>query len=262
MEGYLVQNLKRADGSDLLGPDKKPLAVRDAGFNPVTNVAVTDAKPVPRRKVVVRENCNQCHRDIGNPAGLSIHGGSRRNTEYCILCHNPNATDEAQRPADKGTPTSIQFKYLIHRIHTGEQGSNPFVVYGFGGRLIDFYEVRYPGEGADCGKCHDKNTYLLPLPEGALPMNVTLKGQVVSTTQPVAAVCTGCHDSTPTKGHTALNTTQENTETCTVCHAEGREFEVSKVHSRERRRFVNETGTNHCRSEAKAVFAQQTFWKA
>ena len=43
------------------------------------------------------------------------------NTEFCVMCHNPNATDEAQRPADKGVPVSIEFDYLIHSLHTGEK---------------------------------------------------------------------------------------------------------------------------------------------
>jgi OmcA/MtrC family decaheme c-type cytochrome len=229
IEGYLIENIKKADGSTLLGPDKKtPLAVRDAGFNQVFYVGVTDSKPVPRREVVSRDNCNQCHQDLGNPAGISIHGGIRRNTEYCVLCHNANATDADQRPADKGTPVSIQFKYLIHRIHTGEEENTPYVVYGFGGRAVDFSDIVYPGNRADCAKCHVKNSNLLPLPNGVLPMTVTQKGQVVSVTQPITAVCAGCHDSTSALGHFSLMTTSSNVETCAVCHGEGRDFAVSK----------------------------------
>ncbi len=230
MEGYLIENINKADGSPLLGADKKPLAVRDAGFNPVVYVAVTDAKPVARRKVVLRDNCNQCHLDLGNPAGISIHGGSRRNTEYCVLCHTPGLSDADNHPADKGAPIPLQWKYLIHRVHTGEAGSTPYVLYGSNGQGNDLSEVRYPGNRADCIKCHDKNTYLLPLPKNVLPTTATTKGRLVNSIQPIAAACTACHDSVAAKGHAALNTAPDATETCTVCHGEGKEFAVGTVH--------------------------------
>jgi len=228
MQGYLNAQLKRADGTPLLGPDKKtPLVVRDAGYNPVFYFGVTDAKAVARRAVVERADCNKCHQDLGNPAGLSIHGGSRMNTDFCVFCHNANATDEARRPADKGVPQSIEFDYLIHRIHTGEEQTTPFIVYGFGNVANDFSEVRYPGNRADCVKCHVTGANLLPLKK-TLPQTVTQKGAVVSVTQPITAVCSGCHDSAPAKGHFSLMTTANNVETCAVCHGEGREFAVSK----------------------------------
>jgi OmcA/MtrC family decaheme c-type cytochrome len=228
MQGYINTQIKRADGSPVLGADgKTPLVVRDVGYNPVVYVAVTDSKPVARRAVVNRELCNACHRDLGNPAGMSIHGGSRMNTEYCVFCHNPNNTDEAQRPADKGTPVSIEFDYMIHRIHTGEEGNAPFVVYGNGQRPVDFSDVAYPGDRSDCVKCHNQGTNLLPLKK-VLPQTVTQKGAVVSVTPATTAVCTGCHDSAAAKGHISINTTADKTETCVVCHAEGREAAVSK----------------------------------
>ena len=230
MQGYINTQLKKADGSTLMGPDgKTPLVVRDAGYNPVTYVAVTDAKPVARRAVIERADCNKCHHDIGNPAGLSIHGGARMNTDFCVFCHNPNGTDEAQRPADKGTPVSIEFDYLIHSIHTGEERTSPFIVYGFGNSPVDFSEVAYPGNLADCNKCHPQGANLLPLKK-TLSMTVTQKGAVVSVTQPITAVCSGCHDTAAAKGHIALNTTLDKTETCVVCHASGRDFAVDKLH--------------------------------
>ncbi len=233
MEGYMNETLKRADGTPLLGADKKtPLAVRDAGFNPVVYVAVTDPKPAPRRKVVLRDNCNQCHLDIGNPAGLAVHGGSRRNTEYCVLCHNPTLSDADNHPASAGAPTLIQWKMLIHRVHTGQDGSSPFLLYGTNGQPTDLGTVRFPGDRADCVKCHDKNTYLLPLPKGVQPATATTsKGQLVATVQPIAAACTACHDAASVKGHASLMTTSAGNETCDVCHGEGKEFAVSQVHA-------------------------------
>ncbi len=233
MEGYLIENLKKADGSTLLGPDKKtPLAVRDAGFNPVVYAAVTDAKPVPRRKVVLRDNCNQCHKDLGNPAGFSVHGGSRRNTEYCVLCHNPTLSDADNHPTSAGPPTQLQWKVLVHRVHTGQDGASPYLLYGSNGKPTDLGDVRFPGDRADCVKCHDKNTYLLPLPKGAQPATATTsKGQLVQTVQPITAACTACHDAASVKGHASLMTASDQGETCEVCHGEGKDFAVSKVHA-------------------------------
>jgi OmcA/MtrC family decaheme c-type cytochrome len=214
MQGYINTQLKKADGSTLMGPDgKTPLVVRDAGYNPVSYFGVTDAKAVARRAVVDRANCNKCHHDLGNPSGIAIHGGSRMNTEFCVMCHNPNATDEAQRPADKGAPVSIEFDYLIHRIHTGEKRTSPFLVYGNGNTLHDFSEVAIPGNLTQCKTCHVAGANLLP-PKKILPQTVTQKGAVVSVTQPITAACSGCHDTAPTKAHIAINTAPDKTEAC------------------------------------------------
>jgi OmcA/MtrC family decaheme c-type cytochrome len=225
MQGYINTTLKKADGSTLMGADgKTALAVRDVGYNPVFYFGVTDAKAVARRAVVDRNNCNKCHHDLGNPAGLSIHGGARQNTDFCVFCHNPNNTDEAAR-TDGSTPVSIEFDYLIHRVHTGKDATTPFVI-GSPPRPVSFADVGYPGNRADCVKCHVAGANLLPLKK-ALPQTVTQKGAVVSVTQPITAVCAGCHDNTAAKGHFGLMTTSANVETCTVCHGEGRQFAVS-----------------------------------
>jgi OmcA/MtrC family decaheme c-type cytochrome len=228
MQGYINTSLKKADGTPVLGADgKTPLVVRDVGYNPVFYFPVTDARAVARRVATERADCNKCHHDIGNPAGLSIHGGSRMNIDFCVMCHNPNWTDEAVRPATaQGAPVSIEFDYMIHRLHKGEEASPPYVVYGFGSSLISFAEVVYPGNLANCVKCHVTGANLLPLKK-VLPLTITQKGAVISVTQPVTAVCSGCHDSAPAKAHISLNTVG-TTETCVICHAEGREAAVSK----------------------------------
>ena len=202
VEGFITATLTKADGSTLLGADKtSPLVVRDAGYNQVVYVPVTDAKAAARRVVVLRDNCNRCHQDLGNPAGLSVHGGLRRNTEYCVLCHNPNATDEARRPAYKMPPETISFDVLIHRLHTGKNLGEPYVIYGFGNTAVDFSGVAYPGKRNDCAKCHDKASYTLPLAKAVLPVTVSRTGATVSTTLPATAACTACHNSAAAKGH-------------------------------------------------------------
>ena len=49
------------------------------------------------------------------------------------MCHNPATSDGDNRPADKGAPESIQWKYQIHRIHTGEDETTPYLIYSAGG---------------------------------------------------------------------------------------------------------------------------------
>ena len=58
----------------------------------MVNFSVDGSAVQPRRTVVALSNCNHCH------VALSLHGGLRNNTEYCVLCHNPSNTDFTQRP--------------------------------------------------------------------------------------------------------------------------------------------------------------------
>jgi OmcA/MtrC family decaheme c-type cytochrome len=230
MQGYINATLKKADGTPVLGADgKTALAVRDVGYNPVFYFGVTDAKPVARRVVADRADCNKCHHDIGNPAGLSIHGGSRMSIDFCVMCHNPNQTDEPVRPADQGTPVSVEFDYMIHTLHKGEEQASPYIVYGNGSRPVDLSKIVYPGNLANCQKCHVTGAGVLPAKK-VLPLTVTLKGAVVSTTLPVTAICSACHDTVAAKGHFALNTANGTVETCVLCHAEGKEASVSSAH--------------------------------
>jgi OmcA/MtrC family decaheme c-type cytochrome len=40
-------------------------------------------------------NCQHCHGEFSK--GFSIHGNQRNQTEYCVICHNPNGSDFARR---------------------------------------------------------------------------------------------------------------------------------------------------------------------
>ncbi|UCC99565.1 MAG: hypothetical protein JSW66_06705, partial [Phycisphaerales bacterium] len=152
-------------------------------------------------------------------------------TEYCVLCHNTTASDEEVRPEEELPPTSIHFKVLIHKIHRGEERSQkPYIVYGFQGSVHDFTELRFPGNLADCETCHLTGTYELPLPGSVQPTIVTQADELVSTTLPIRAACTACHDKTSVAGHAELQTTPDGTETCEVCHGSGSEIDVAVVH--------------------------------
>jgi OmcA/MtrC family decaheme c-type cytochrome len=214
IEGYIMETIEGVE---------EP--VRSAGFNPVTYVTLAGSEPEPRRRVVDRELCNACHKN------LALHGGIRQNTEYCVMCHNTNASDEEVRPEEELPPTSIHFKVLIHQIHRGEERSQkPYIVYGFQGSVHDFTELRFPGNLADCETCHLPGTYELPLADSVQPTIVTQVDEVVSTTLPIRAACTACHDSTAVAGHVELETTVTGLEACEVCHGPGSEFDVATVH--------------------------------
>ena len=148
--------LKRGDG----GAD---IAVQESTINPIKYVALDGGTATPRRTVVTTAQCNQCHDT------LSLHGGQRNTTEECVICHNPKESDVARRPANAGQPESISFQRMVHRIHTGEELTQEYSIFGFGGTAISFNEVLYPGDRTTCTKCHTANSYKLPLPTGLSP---------------------------------------------------------------------------------------------
>ena len=199
--------------------------VTESAFNPVAYAAVTDTVAVPRREVVDVANCNTCHDQ------LALHGGFRKNTEMCVICHNPNADDSARRPADQGPPESVDFKRMIHRIHTGENLTQDFTIIGFGGSVNNFNEVRFPGDRRDCVKCHvpDSQQVSETPPPGLLP-TTTLRDWY-SPQQHYAAACLGCHDTKPTAAHAFVMTAPFG-EACATCHGPDADFSVDRVHAR------------------------------
>lgn len=214
-------------------------SVNEAAPNPVFDFGVGGASVTPRRTVVATENCESCHDQFGK--GFSIHGNLRNNVEYCVVCHNPNANDAARRipviatGADAAT-ASIDFKHMIHKIHTGENlTQQPYIVYGFGSAANDFGEVLFPGNRADCATCHVNGSQLLPLDAGLLPTRVSAISsgvEVVSgSVPPITDACTSCHDDAAVMAHAQTNTTAGGAEACAVCHGEGSIAAVSEVHA-------------------------------
>ena len=199
---------------------------------------ITDSVAQPRRVVVQTSNCQKCH---GQNDGLSLHGNNRTdNTQVCVICHNPNLTDLAQRPADPdSTPNGvnnaavdgleqrgINFPRLIHSIHSADFRTTSFTVYGFGGRPNNFDDVGYPGILSNCTQCHATGTYRVPLQPGLLgttvdthatqvatesggktisPIMALANGSLFSRISPTAAVCSTCHDDIYSKAHMAQN---------------------------------------------------------
>ncbi len=198
--------------------------VRWCAVNPVAPFAVTDPTPLRRRQGVTLAQCNSCHQN------LSAHGGSRNNTEHCIVCHGGNLVENAVTPVDGGSITApaANFKDLVHRVHA---------------------TAEYPSPLNHCQKCHTATASSLPLPAGLLPSRSEVRtcssappdgglsclpGSTVATPvfePPTSAACTGCHFSVAASAHAMLNTTPAGVEACAVCHAAGRTAGVDSVHA-------------------------------
>ena len=197
------------------------VAVREAAFNPISNVAVTGAL-VPRRTAVQTSNCNVCHDQLG------LHGGQRQTTQECVICHNPTATATV---ADKGANESISFQRMIHRIHTGENLTQTYQI-----GSTNFNEVRFPGDTTDCLKCHTAGSYTLPLAQTDIA-SVTTPRDYMTLQGPATAACLGCHDNRDAAAHAYLNTatfpgSQIPAEACATCHGTGKDWDVAKVHAK------------------------------
>jgi OmcA/MtrC family decaheme c-type cytochrome len=167
-------------------------------------------------------NCNKCH------AFLSLHGGNRNQIEQCVLCHNPNKTDVAQRPADQLPAQSVDFRTMVHKIHTGEEIGYDYTIYGNGRSRHNYNEVVYPGDRRRCNACHVNNSQQLPLDAGLLPVDDPLG--FLNPNLPEAAACTSCHTAIYAASHALANTTRLG-ESCATCHRPNAEFSVDKMHA-------------------------------
>jgi len=201
---------------------EQPTQVRETSENPVEFFSVTGE--VQRRRVIVSDaKCEACHGD------LSFHGGIRHNaTDYCQFCHNPTATDAVVRPADQNPPQSIDLKFMIHRIHRGEELTRDFTVFGRGSQPHTYNGVVFPGDLRLCTACHEGETYQIPS-QGVVA--TTAPREFYSPIPPNSAACLGCHDSLDAAAHTFVNTSAFG-ESCGSCHGPGAEFAVEKEHAR------------------------------
>jgi len=222
----------------LLQGTTKEMNVTYGATNKVIHFSVDGSRLQARRTVVATSNCNQCH------VSLSVHGGLRNQTEYCVLCHNPSNTDVAGRPTaviagDRALPLQgINFNLLVHRIHSGEKlltDNRPYVVVGFGVSHNDFSEVRYPamgptgspGERRNCSMCHVNGS------EQNLPIGMNTVQDPQGPLHPIQAASsarTGCHVTISNASHALANTTTLS-ESCTTCHNSQSAFSVGQVHA-------------------------------
>ena len=227
IQGYRLFEVKRPSGTVV------EKSQRDAGHNVVMYFPITDKVAVPRRIAVKTDNCNACH------LKLQPHGEQRNNTEFCVMCHNANHTDADKRKTAKGPmpPENVHYKRLIHRIHTGENLGEPFIVYGGPAASpvpVDLGHIRFPGDRRNCLKCHEKGANELPLAAGVLSTPIQQADGGVKLLSPIMSACVGCHNKEPAQIHMLAQTASSGRESCVVCHGAGRDFAVDKMHQKGR----------------------------
>jgi OmcA/MtrC family decaheme c-type cytochrome len=212
----------------LLPGTVKEMVVEDTAANPVLAFAVDGSEAMPRREIVNVDNCNVCHGE------LALHGGNRKSIQYCVMCHNPNADDAVVRPEDQLPAEAIDFRTMIHRIHTGKelarvQDGGQYLIYGFRSSLHDYSTVGYPGFRNNCEGCHVGNSQQVPLPK--TNMEVHDPRGWINPVGPTAAACLSCHDNIYAASHALANTSSLG-ESCAVCHGDGKPSSVDRVHAR------------------------------
>ncbi|MCC6368550.1 MAG: OmcA/MtrC family decaheme c-type cytochrome [Bryobacterales bacterium] len=212
-KGTFAAGIQGYKNVTLLPGKQKEQVARDIGLNKVKYFSVDGSPVVARRKVVDIAKCNVCH------VSLQMHGGSRNQTEFCSLCHNPGGFTTGANQA------GIALSQFIHRIHTGEDLSYDFIF----GNTNFREEVKYPGDRRNCDKCHVNDSEQLPLPE--TNRDVQNPGGYVSPLGPATAACTGCHTAIQTTSH-ALGATTSLGESCSVCHGPSADFSVNRAHAR------------------------------
>ncbi len=158
---------------------------------------------------------------------------------------------------------TISFGPMIHQIHfarlregfaernnlirpadipLGMSLPGTLTIIGFQNTAVNLSEILFPQDIRNCTACHvdrgiaaDGNTACSTAhPCGVGQKCVASKCVNDAWLQPSKALCLSCHDSGDAFGHAALNTTKINgttIETCDVCHGEGKEFSVDKVHN-------------------------------
>jgi len=180
---------------------------------PVEYYFSVDASPMmARRQVVSLAKCSNCHQNLG-----IVHGGSRDNTQECVICHNPTLTDGTSKQ-------SVSFATQIHSIHRGSNLANPYIL-----GTTNYQSVLFPGDLRDCTTCHVNSSYEVDNVGAVAP--VQSPGGFTPTTLPIAAACQGCHDDKATASH-ALSNTSTLGEACVTCHGMNGQFSVDTVHAR------------------------------
>src|SRR5579863_3737527 len=125
-----------------VGNTAVPITATDSALPVETYFSVDNSQMAARRQVVSTAKCSACHQNL-----TIVHGGSRANTQECVICHNPTLTDGTSKQ-------SVSLATQIHSIHRGENLTNPYIL-----GSTNFQEVRFPGDLRDCTTCHMTGTY-------------------------------------------------------------------------------------------------------
>ncbi len=242
------------------------------------SVVKTLASDTPRRSIADSVECSACHEIFEG------HGGNRNFTadggvDICTLCHNPNLSSSGRTGNfldqddldDAGVDNVLDFpeatnnfKDMIHGIHASDVRSTAyeFVRAGrFGSGYYDWSEVTFPGNIANCNKCHVDDSYLPDqVPESALLTTNRTTGQNSGMDQtvdevaaardsvpngtdwvitPVTGACYACHDSDTVQAHMeqfggAIDVNRDfvqSVDTCGICHGPGNIADVETAHN-------------------------------
>jgi OmcA/MtrC family decaheme c-type cytochrome len=190
-------------------PSPEEPTIREAAFNPVHYEKLGGGTADPRRMVVDIASCNTCH------DRLAFHGGQRLNPQECVFCHNPNFTS-GDEPSQ-----GLDFKWLVHRLHTGEDLTQPY---------LDFNHLRFPGDLRNCTNCHVDGTQQVAENRPPGRLDTQTPNDWYTPKQPTAAACLACHDSQAASAHAFTNTAPFG-EACAACHGENASESVDKVHA-------------------------------
>lgn len=225
-KGTFAVGLEGRRVEKILPGTEKEQSVQYGQTNPVMYFSVDGTPIAPRREPTAQSNCLNCH------YRLALHGENRiNNIEYCQFCHNPVNDDNSQRAKIGGTPQTIDFKFLVHRIHSSEtlasQYNTTYAVAAYGGNMTSF-DVRYPSPLNECFRCHvngSENPSSAQMAEHAVNAPQYPLNPLPATT----TACYGCHANNMTLSHALTNTTQLG-ESCGTCHSSASQFAATQVH--------------------------------
>jgi OmcA/MtrC family decaheme c-type cytochrome len=168
------------------------------------------------RKMVDVATCNGCHDE------LRLHGGGRKDTQFCVLCHNPSTVD-----AQSGN--NLNLATMVHKIHSGrelhENGEN-YTIWGFNASKHDYSEVGFPQPTRNCAACHTGSN-------PATPQGDNWKSK------PAKEACLSCHQSGDTSAWFATHVTALKlgasaaaipNSSCNSCHGANSTWAPEKAH--------------------------------
>jgi OmcA/MtrC family decaheme c-type cytochrome len=174
----------------------------DATYDFVPN----GAKITVVRDIVRTPDCNVCHGSAATSTGsdgLAEHGGSRRDVQLCIICHQPQTSDP-------NTGNTLDFPVMIHKIHMGSSlpsvvAGGEYDIVGYQNSVNNFSGVVYPADVRRCQTCHN-------------PKNGAAQTTAWMTT-PNRAACGACHDDVnfATGANHPAGPETDDTQ-CAVCH--------------------------------------------
>jgi decaheme cytochrome c component MtrC/MtrF-like protein len=205
------------------------------------------------------EGCSICHTEGALDRAVGSKGractanaacpGFAAGWETCQDTNNDTVLDACVMTADPTPNQVVDFSQMIHDIHyarvrDGFSERNNLVnagklsIVGFQNSLLDFSEILLPQDIRNCTKCHadaagtcNSST---PCGVGQACMGGTCRN--VAWQEPSRRVCLSCHDSSAAYGHAQIMTytdpaTNEQIETCQVCHGAEADFAIEKVHN-------------------------------